>query len=205
MNAVQAAAVNDLRYGQGTYSAGGDAVDWSYYDTMCVPAAAGVVRYFVNTIGQNNNKATPVAKTLADTNMLSSGQIPNAQNMVVKALKVFYTTAGALATANVQALYTAIKNATVEIYIANKFVYGQWTLQELLGAASLIALTPTTAGDNIPLIQPRFHGIFPLNTAIQLASKTSFEIRVTYNTTPDASLVDDLLMISLYGKLSYAT
>ena len=205
MNAVQAAAVNQLRYGQGTYSAGGDAIDWSYYDTMCVPAAAGVVRYFINTQGQNNNKSTPVAKSLADTNMISSGQIPKAQHLLVKNLKVFYTTHAALATTSVQALYTVIKNVTVEIVIANKFVYGQWTLQELLGAASLIAETPTAAGDSIPLIQPRFHGIFPFNTMIELSENTNFELRATYNSTPASALVDDLLMLSLNGKLSYAT
>jgi hypothetical protein len=205
MNAVQAAAVNQMKYSQGTYSAGGDEIDWSYYDTMCVPATATAVRYFINTVGQNNNAASPRAKHIGDTNMVASGQIPKAQNHTVKAIKLFYATAGALATANVQALYTVLKNTVVEFIISNKFYYGQWTLQELLGSASLIALTPTAAGDNIPLIQPRFHGIFPINIPITLAENTNFELKVTYNTTPDASLVDDLLMLSLWGTLKYAT
>ena len=206
LSATQAAIINQAKYSQGTYSAGGDQIDWSYYDTMCVPATASIVRYFISSVGQINNHSTAgVAKTLADTNMISSGQIPKSQHHMIKAIKVFYTSHAALATASVQALYTVLKNITVEVIISNKFVYGQWTMQELLGAATLIAETPTAAGDNIPLIQPRFHGIFPLNTFIELAENTNFEIKVTYNSVPAAALVDDLLMVSLYGKLSYAT
>lgn len=204
MNAPQAALVNQLKYGQGTYSAGGDEIDWSYYDTMGVPATASVVRYFTNSIGQNNNLSTPRAKHLGDTNMISQG-IPKSQNLTIKAIKVFFASHAALVTASIQALYTVLKNVSVEFIIANKFTYGQWTLQELLGAATLVASTPTAAGDNIPVISPRYHGIFPLNTFIVLSENTIFELRVTYNTVPAAALVDDLLMISLYGKLKFAS
>lgn len=198
MNAVQAAVVNTAKYSQGTYSAGGDAIDWSYYDTNEVPSATGAVRYFVNPIGQNG-------KTLADTNMIAAGQIPKAQHHLVTHIKTFYCSAETHGTSDLQAYYTLLKQTTVEVVIANKYYYGQWCLQELLGAASLFAIEPTAAGDNISQIQPRFHGIFPLNTPIPLAENTNFELRVTYHATPGEYLVEDLLMLSLYGKLSYAT
>lgn len=198
MNSQQAAAVNTLKYSQGTYSAGGDAIDWSYYDTNQIPAAAGQVRYFVNPIGAGG-------KTIADTNMIAAGQIPKAQNHVVTHIKSFYTSASAKGTAQVQGFYALLKATVVEFIIANKYYYGQWCLQELMGIASLFALTPSTAADNIPLIQPRFHGIFPLNTPIVLAENTNFELKVTYTATPAQYLPADLLMLSLYGKLSYAT
>jgi hypothetical protein len=198
MNAVQAAAVNTLKYSQGTYSAGGDAIDWSYYDTNPVPSAAGQVRYFVNPIGAGG-------KTIADTNMIAAGQIPKAQKHVVTHLKSFYTSVPTKGTAQVASFYTLLKQTVVEFIIANKYYYGQWTLQELFGVAVLFAMTPTTAGDNIPLISPRFHGIFPFNTPIELAENTNFELKVTYTATPGTYLPTDLLMLSMYGKLSYAT
>jgi hypothetical protein len=198
MNAVQAAATNTFKYSQGTYSAGGDAIDWSYYDTNVLPSTSAQVRYFVNPIGSGG-------KTLADTNMISAGQIPKAQHHKVTHLKVFFTSVATHNSADVQSFYSFLKNTVVEFIIANKYYYGQWTLQELFGVSSLFAMKPTVAGDNIPLIQPRFHGIFPLNTAINLAENTNFELKVTYTVAPDQYIQNDKLMLSLYGKLSYAT
>jgi hypothetical protein len=198
MNAVQAAAVNTFRYGQGTYSAGGDAIDWSYYDTAVIPAALGATRFFTIPVGQ-------AGKTLADTNMISAAQIPSAQNFEIGCLKVFYVSHAMHDTNDLQPYYTLLKNTTVEFNIANKYVYGQWTLAELIGAASLFALEPTAAGDNISQIQPRFHGIIPFNTHIILSQSTVFNLTVTYWAVPGAYLVGDWLMLVLYGKLNYAT
>jgi len=198
MNASQAAAVNTLKYSQGTYSAGGDAIDWSYYDTNVIPATMTQTRFFVNPIGSGG-------KTLADTNMISAGQIPKAQHLRVTHIKVIYTAAGNKGTAQLAGFYNLLKDAVVEFIIANKYYYGQWTLQELFGVSILFPLVPSTPGDNISQIQPRFHGIFPLNTPIDLAENTNFELKVTYCQTPAAYLPADRLMLSLYGKLSYAT
>lgn len=189
--------VNQAKYGQGTYSAGGDAIDWSYYDTNVVPATASQIRYFVNPIGAGG-------KTIADTNMISAGQIPKAQHLNVTHLKMFFTSAAVHGTTAVQAFYLMLKQTVVEFIIANKYYYGQWTLQELFGLSSGMAITPTVAGDNIHYALPRFHGIFPLNTPIALAENTNFELKVTYATAPTV-VVADFLMLSLYGKLSYAT
>jgi len=198
MNAVQAAAVNTFRYSGGTYAAGGDAIDWSYYDTAMIPAVVGATRFFTIPIGQ-------AGKTLADTNMIAASQIPTAQHFEVGCIKVFYISGAIHDTADLEAYYTLLKQTTVEVNIANKYVYGQWTLAEMMGAASLFALEPTAAGDNISQIQPRFHGIVPFNTHLILAQNTNFNVAVTYWAVPGAYLVGDWLMISLYGKLSYAT
>jgi hypothetical protein len=79
---------------------------------------------------------------------------------------------------------------------------GQWTLQEVMGANSLIALTPTAAGDNIPVIQPKFHGVFPLNKKIVLAALTPFEVTVQHHAAPGATTANDRLKVALSGILT---
>lgn len=179
---------------QGTYGASGEKLDWSYYDRVVLASTTTVNRLFTVQLGASG-------KTLADTNLTQSGQIPQGQKFTIGAIKVSYVTNGARATANVQMIYDVLKNTSVQFIIPNKGPMGQWVLWELMGAASLIALTPTAAGDNIPLIQPRYHGIFPLNTKLTLAALTPFYVEVTHHTATNAALDNDRIYISLAGTL----
>lgn len=181
----------------GSYGAGGEILDWTYYDSFKVSASTLVQRLFTQSLGQGS---TP--KTLDITNMTNGGSIPQGQKLDVKAIKLFLTTNAALATASVQKLYTMLSNTTVELVMPGKDSMGTWTLQELLGTCSLLAFTPTVSGDNIPVIEPRFHGIFPLNTVWTLAALTPFEIRVTHQAAPDAALADIKVQIGLNGRLT---
>lgn len=179
----------------GTYGTEGEQLDFSYWDEAIIAAATLTHRLFTNPLGS-------AGKTLDQTNLTLAGQIPQGQLLDVRAIKVFYTTSAAKATADVQSLYTLLTRTTVTLKLANKENMGVWPLQELLGAASLVALTPTAAGDNIPVIEPKFHGIFPLNKKIILAALTPFEVTVIHHVAPDAALAGDRLKISLAGIMT---
>jgi hypothetical protein len=64
-----------------------------------------------------------------------------------------------------------------------------------------VAMTPTTAGDNIPISQPRFTSIFPLNIPIILAALTPIEIKITAHEAIDPLIETDFLKIGLNGML----
>ena len=183
---------------QGTFGEEGEQLEWSYYDTAVIAAATLVHRLFTNPLGAGG-------KTLADTNLTQAGQMPQGQHLEVNALKIMYTSDAAKATAVVQNLYDLLTESTISIEIANNKSMGQWTLQELMGAATLFALTPTAAGDNIPVIQPRYTGVYLLNVPIIIAALTPFEVTLTHHVAPAAALADDKLKISLAGILTRAS
>lgn len=177
----------------GMYGTQGDAVDWTYWDTVTIAAATLEHRLFtVPTSG---------AKPLWLTNMVNSGQIPQGQKLTIGAIKIMYGSQAAKATADVDSYYNMLQETTIDIQLQNKSSYGQWRLQEVMGAASLFALVPTAAGDNIPLIQPRFHGILPLNIPITLAAVGSFYVHLRHWVAPAAALEDDKITIGLSGIL----
>lgn len=190
---------NLARLARGTYGKGGEILDWTYYDSAILAAATTVHRLFTVALGGG-----APAKTLDRTNMTTAGQMPQGQNLAVRAIKIWIATANALATADVQTFYTMLRTATVELILPGKDSMGQWNMAEVLGAATLTALTPTAAGDNIPIVQPRFHGILPLNTPLVLAALTPFEVRITHHTASGAALDGDLLFVGLTGTLQRA-
>lgn len=179
---------------QGTYGSQGEKLDWSYYDREVLSSTVLVTRLFTSQLGAGG-------KTLADTNLTQSGQIPQGQRFTIRAIKVGYVSNAVRATVNVQSIYDVFKNTSLQIIIPNKGPMGQWTLWELLGAATLIALTPTAAGDNIPLISPRYHGVFPLNQPITLAALTPFYVELTHHVATAAALDSDKIFVSLAGTL----
>lgn len=189
---------NLARLARGTYGSGGEILDKTLYDTAVLAAATTVHRLFTIPLGQ-------AGKTLDRTNMTTGGMMPQGQNIAVRAIKVFYTSLNALATADVQTLYTFLRTCTAEIILPGKDSMGEWTLQELMGSALMVASTPTAAGDNIPVISPRFHGIMPLNTPLVLAALTPFEVRLTCHTASGAALDGDFIGIGLTGTMQRAS
>lgn len=181
--------------GAGSYGTQGDMLDWSYYDEAVIAVATLTHRLFTNPLGSSG-------KTLDQTNLTVAGQIPQGQKLITHAIKVMYTSNAAKTTAAIQEFYTLLARTTISIKLQNKETMGLWTLQELLGAATLVAATPTVAGDNIPIIQPKFHGVFPLNKKLVLAALTPFEVTVTHHAAPGATTAGDRLKVSLSGILS---
>jgi hypothetical protein len=181
---------------QGTYGTGGEVLgSWSFYDTLVLLNTTTIYRMFTIPIGG------AAGRTLDQTNMTQGGQIAQGQNLTVKRLKMQYISSAARNTAAVQLIYNVLNRTTLEIMIPGKDALGQWTLAELFGIASLIAMTPTAAGDNIPLIQPTFKGIFTLEIPLVLAALTPFELRVTPQIATDAALNGDFIRVALNGTL----
>jgi len=179
----------------GTYGTEGEQLDFSYYDEATIAAATLTHRLFTNPLGSGG-------KTLDQTNLTLAGQIPQGQLLDVRAIKIMYTSNAVKGTAALQDLFTLLTRTTVSIKLANKESMGQWTAQELMGSALQFAITPTNAGDNIAQLQPKFHGIFPLNKKIILAALTPFEVTVIHHAAPAATLEDDRFKISLSGILT---
>lgn len=193
---MSASANQLVQLQRGTFGAGGEKLDWTYYDTAQIVAGLTTYRFFQTQLG-----AGVPAKTLDQTNLKSAGQIPQGQHFTVHAIKVFYTTYGIHGTTDVQNLYALLKVTTLEVQLPGKDSMGTWTLQEMFGPATQFAMTPTNAGDNIPLNLPRYHGIMPLNTPLVLAALTPFVIEVRHHIAAPADLADDWLMVALVGKL----
>lgn len=179
----------------GSYSkTAAEKLDYSLYDTLVLATATLLHRMFLTPLGQ-------AGKLLSDTNMVLAGLLPQGQNLLVRAIKFFYVTNTAMATADVQFFYDMIKNTTITFTVPGKENMGQWPLQEIIGSCSMIALTPTVAGDNIPVNQPRFHGIYPLNIPIRIGATQSFEITIQHHIAANAALDGNKIMIALAGKL----
>lgn len=189
---------NLARLATGSYSAGGEVLDKTLYDSAALLSTTTVHRLFTIPLGQGG-------KTLDRTNATVGGMMPQGQNLAVRAIKFFYVTVGALATADVQTLYTFLRTCTAEVLIPGKDALWQGTLLELSGISVAAAMTPTAAGDNIPFVSPRFHGIMPINTPIVLAALTPFEVRLTCNTASGAALDGDFVYVGLTGTLQRAS
>ena len=153
MNGSRKEALETLQ--TGSYGVEGEKLDWTYYDTAILAAATQVHRLFTNPLGAGG-------KTLDQTNLTIAGQIPQGQQIITRAIKVMYRSVAVKATAALQSLYDLFATTTVQVKLQNKETMGIWTLQELLGSATLFALTPTVAGDNISQIQPKESLEFPI-------------------------------------------
>lgn len=196
-NAQTRALENQQR---GTYSALGERIDWTYYDFAKIDGTTPVLvhRLFAQGLA--------TGKTLDQTNMTTSGIIPQGQKLKVFNIKCFYTSRSVKATADLQSLYTMIDTTTFEFKIPGKDSLGTWKLNEMLGLPVMFALTPSVAGDNIPLSSiGRYHGIFPLNVPIPLAALTPFEVKITHHATPATALDNDVFTVGLNGILLRAS
>lgn len=187
---------------QGTHARGGEVMDWTYFDTFNVSASLSI-NMFQTAYGQGSP-----AKTLDNTNMTANGQIPTGQRLTIHRIKMFYVSQSTYwasgGTAIVQKWYNLLAKTTMEFKIPGKDSLLTLTLQELLGPATLVADVPTVSGDNIPIIKPRYSGIFPLNKPIILAEQTQFGVLVTHQTAPDSTLygtTGDIIRIGLNGIL----
>jgi hypothetical protein len=179
---------------QGTHGAGGDIVDYSYYDTATLATATTTHRLF--TAGLSSGK------TKAQTNFPIGGAMPQAQRLTINRLKIMYTAVEARTNAEVQYVYDFLRRTVLSFIIPGKDVQFEALLQEVIGTATLITQTESCALSEIPvIIQPRYHGIFPLNKPIVLAALTPFEVDLTLTAASNAGLDGDLVTVSLNGTL----
>lgn len=186
----------------GTFAQGGEVIDYTYYDTLAVATSTVQYHFFQNGLGTGS---TP--KRLDQTNIPAGGGMPRGQKLTVHNIKIMLaslgTYGGALTPAAMLELYDILATSSVEFLIPGKDNLGVWTMQELLGACTLLvpAVTTLSTENYFPIIQPRYHGCFRLNNPIILEELTPFEIRVTSGTTPTSATNGLLVKIGLNGVL----
>ena len=182
---------------KGTFGSGGEIFDKTYYDTLVLDSTNGA-GYAMFTIPQGQGAP---AKGYNLTNMISQSQIAQGHKMTVKSIVIRYMSSAARGTADVQKIYDVLRNFYGKMVIPGKDNIGDWTFAELMGASSLIALTPSAPGDNIPLISPQFCGIKHLKIPIVLSALTTFSFQVMPVVANDATLNGDFIQIGLRGIL----
>lgn len=193
-----ARALNRLQ--QGTYSAFGEKLAWTYYDTATLLAATTTFRLF--TVGLGGGA---VPKTLDITNMQQGGQIPQGQHLDVEAIGVWYTGSAAKATADLSSLNLFLAHSTIEFLIPGKDTVGTWRLQELFGRPISFSVTPAVTINHPVLSEGIFTGMKKLKTKIPLAALTPFELKLTNHVATAAGLDADLLCVGLVGTLYRAS
>lgn len=187
-------ALNKLAVG--SYGDEGETIDWSYWDTVLLANATPSHRMFTAPLGG------ATGRTLDETNMTTSGMIPQAQYFEVRAIKVFYASKEQRIISEFQDWITMITRTTLSIKLTNKSSTGEWPLDELFGLTYKWA---GSAADVVYTLNPRFHGIFPLNNKIILAAMTPFEVNLVHHAASAATLDDDRFKVSLSGILTRAT
>jgi hypothetical protein len=169
-------------------------LDWTYWDSFKMLSTVLTHDLFTIPLGQ-------AGKNLSDTNWLNASQLPQGQAMDVKNLKIFYIASEVRTEAELEEIYQTFQDTTFNIKIPGKDSMGQWTMMELMGTATLIQVTPSVAGDNITQIQPRYHGIFPLNNKFSIGGVQTIKVEVINHVASPASLDDDKVFFGLNGNL----
>jgi len=185
-----------LKAQQGTFGTGGEVFDKTYYDTLVLDST-NTAGYAMFTIPQG--QGTP-AKGYNLTNMISQSQIAQGHKMTVKSLVIRYMTHATITETSVQLIYDALRNLYGKVVIPGKDNIGDWTFAELIGAASLIALTPS-ATVFPALISPQFCGIKHLKIPIVLSALTTFSFQVQPIAATAAALDGDFIQIGFRGIL----
>lgn len=181
---------------KGTHSIYGEKLDYTLYDTLPLASTQLQYRFFAQAEGQG---APP--KDRSQTNATANGQIPTGQRLTIHRLKAFYKSAASYTKSEIELLHNFLFNATFEVNIPGKDSLIIIPLAELFGITTMISATANLLVA-VPLLFPRFHGIYPLNKKIVLAEQTQFSVIINcYQGTPDVGLDESLLRIGLNGIL----
>lgn len=178
----------------GTYKPGsGQILEWTYYDRFTLAAATQKFKMFQEAINQGN-------KTLADTNMIRGGAIPQAQHFVIHNIFCSLYPNANEAVGDWPDITNFLQETVLEFNIANKSPQGQWTLDEIFGSALPGAFDVSTPASEIIARSP-FSGHKPLNEPIVLAAQTTFDVTVELLTASDAALDGFKFRVNLQGEL----
>lgn len=159
---------------------------------------------YLNTASQSSLLfQTFAGRTLDLTNMTDSGKLPTGKSLVVHSLNTYIQMPTVLTNAKVLKLYNFLATTTVEFIKENRAPSFTKTLAMLLGIPYLAQLVPTTAGDNVPMIQPFFRGHFKINTrALDLGANQTFFVRQTAQAALDADLNGLTVKYEIDGLMS---
>lgn len=186
---------------QGTHSASGEVMDYSFYDSQSLLSTALEHRFFTQGVGKPFTVAAVGNKTLADSNVKSDG-IPNGQRFTVKAIKCLYYCHALAANAVIQNIIDLYSRTVIQFKIDGKDEILTLKLSELAGLNFSVINVPTVAGDQIGTHQMNIiRSAYPLNVPIVLASLTRYEVLMQHTAAPAAGLDTDRITLSLQGLL----
>lgn len=201
MNAMSDVSRAQNRLQQGTHSASGEVMDYTFYDSQSLLSTVLEHRFFSQGVGKPFTVAAVGNKSLADSNIKSDG-IPNGQRFTVKAIKCFYYCHALAANAVIQNIIDLYSRTVIQFKIDGKDEILTMKLAELAGMNFSVINVPTVAGDQIGTHQLNIiRSAYPLNVPIVLASLTRYEILMQHTVAPAAGLDTDRITLSLQGLL----
>lgn len=172
----------------------GDKINRTLWDELLIAAAPLQNRLFMNPVSVGG-------RVMDQTNNTQGGQMPANRQLIVRAIKIFYvseTTAAIKATAqDIQDLYTLLFRTTAVLFINNR-EFGQWNLNEFMGLSLAVAVNPAVTFTP-PFLNPRFHGIMPLNEPVAIAGTMQFNMELTHSVAPTGAVIGDRLRVGLSG------
>ncbi len=177
-----------------TYGGNKEKLHWSYYDTLVLNGTKRTHRLFTEGLGGS--------KTLAYTNMPTSGSIPQMQDYEVKEMKIFYIGLhGKKTEEDLWYCYQMLGDSTLQIKPAGKDSLLTMNLLEVFGITWAVVLEPSVAGNNIPMAGPKYTGVIPINISLFLDRLVNFEILVEHHGPIGNTMDNDRILVSLGGKL----
>ena len=171
-----------------------EVLDYTYYDRYSLLVATTKIRMFTVQLGQQG-------KTMADTNMLNSSLLPQGQNLKVYFIKCCYQGSSEKDEAALQNFFEYLQNTTLTVKVPGKDNLGVWPLHEMFGISTMLTLVPSVPGDNVPMPQPTYKSVYPLNFQIKLGAIQTFEVEIESHTPTNTSLDADRLWVGLNGRL----
>ncbi len=188
-----------LKLDEGTYlSQGGSIRTWEYYSRYTVVASTAVARLFVAQQGQTG------FTRLDQTNMPSTGRIPNSQRFDISAISIGYDATVAKNDANSIAIVSWLFTTVLSFYIQDKTVMFQKRLSSILGIGLYLFNDPTTTAEpvNNP-IRTSLAKTFNLKRVIKLAANTDFWVEIAPGVAAGAQQATDvdILDVGLHGDL----
>jgi len=165
---------------------------WNYYDKNIIVNTQNEYGFFATPLGQG--------KALDSTNFPAANQMPQAQNMEVKAFELYYIPDAPKTQAEYQHIIAALRSGWFEFKIFNSAPSVQIPLIQFMGANFPAVVSSVAAGDQV-LGRSQYSGIWETPIEIILAAKANFECKITFTAPPNASMDDDQILISMVGGL----
>lgn len=154
------------------------------YDTLALVAGQATYRYFLTPIGG--------VKTRLDTSMVSSGQLPAPQSMIVQAVRVILKEAtSAQADAFLNRTRVEFKVGEKEALVAPTVLFS--------GGAGMVNRITTDRGVN-GLADPR--AIWALAKPIVIGVQQNFYLDIIYDTAPATALAGWKVLVVLDGFIT---
>ena len=172
-----------------------ECLKWSYYDSFSMLSTTLTHTLFVTGTGTGKN--------LSQTNMPTSGQLPQGQSFTIREIQLLYSSLSEIQSeTSLLGLYEMFCNSTLEFKVTGKDSLLTVTLQELMGSVLQFIIVPSVPGDNISQIQPWFKSCYKLDKfPITIGATQSFSVEINHHGAPSSDLDNDKVKIVLRGDL----